>query len=59
MAQINWTESALADLNEIAEYIALDKPTAAEALVKNVFDHVGKLAAHPKSGPRIPDLSSR
>jgi toxin ParE1/3/4 len=56
MAQLNWTESALADLNEIAQYIALDKPTAAEALVKNVFDHVGKLAAHPRLEPRIPEL---
>ena len=26
MAQIIWTEPALLDLNEIAEYIALDKP---------------------------------
>ena len=27
MAQIKWTEPALLDLNEIAEYIALDKLT--------------------------------
>ena len=26
MAQIIWTEPALSDLNEIAEYIAIDKP---------------------------------
>ena len=30
MAQIKWTEPALDDLNEIAEYIALDKPSAAK-----------------------------
>lgn len=27
MAQIIWNEPALLDLNEIAEYIALDKPS--------------------------------
>ncbi len=46
----------MADLNEIAEYIALDNPGSAAVLVKRMFDHVGKLAAHPKLGPRIPEL---
>jgi toxin ParE1/3/4 len=56
MAEIIWTEHALAQLSDIAGYIALDKPAAASALVKRVFDHVSKLASHPKSGPRIPEL---
>jgi len=34
MAQVIWTEPALQDLNEIAEYIALDKISAANKLVK-------------------------
>jgi len=34
MAQIIWTEPALSDLDEIAEYIALDKPNAANRLVE-------------------------
>jgi len=33
MAQIIWSEPALLDLNDIAEYIALDKPDAASHLV--------------------------
>ncbi len=37
MAQIIWTEPALLDLNEIAEYIAIDKPSAAIRLVQKVF----------------------
>lgn len=37
MTQIKWTESALNDLDEIAEYIALDKPGVAKKLVKSVF----------------------
>jgi len=37
MAQIIWTEPALSDLDVIAEYIALDKPSAAINLVQRVF----------------------
>ena len=43
MAQIIWTEPALNDLNEIAEYIALDKAHAAETLVRSVFRTVQRL----------------
>ena len=56
MAKVSWTEHALADLTEIAEYIALDKPDAAKALVKRIFEHVEKLTSHPEMGPRIPEL---
>ena len=37
MAQIIWTESALQDLNDIAEYIAIENVVAAEQLVETVF----------------------
>lgn len=50
MAQIIWTEPALLDLNEIAEYIALDKVTAARGLVKQVFSSVDRLKRFPESG---------
>jgi toxin ParE1/3/4 len=43
VAQIIWTEPALSDLNEIAEYIALDKLNAARRLVKQVFSSVDRL----------------
>lgn len=54
MAQIKWTEPALDDLNEIAEYIALDKPSAAKKLVKEIFKSVKRLKDFPNSG-KIPD----
>ncbi|MBE0440176.1 MAG: type II toxin-antitoxin system RelE/ParE family toxin [Gammaproteobacteria bacterium] len=54
MAQIKWTEPALNDLNEIAEFIALDKPSAANKLVKNVFKTVKRLKDFPDSG-KIPE----
>jgi toxin ParE1/3/4 len=56
MAQIIWSESALNDLNEIAEYIAIDKILAAENLVKNVFSSIERLEQHPNSGRKIPEL---
>jgi toxin ParE1/3/4 len=57
MARLIWTESALDDLNEIAEYIALDNPVAASRFVQKVFDRVERLEAHPKSGKRPPELT--
>jgi len=56
MAQIKWTEPALNDLNEIAEYIALDKPITAQKLVKKVFESMTRLKEHPQSGRRPPEL---
>ncbi len=53
MAQIIWTEPALSDLNEIAEYIALDNFTAAQSLVSKVFKKTERLKEFPKSG-RVP-----
>jgi toxin ParE1/3/4 len=50
MAQLIWTESALFDLNDIAEYIALENPSAAKALVRHLFLSVGRLEEHPSSG---------
>lgn len=53
MAQIKWTEPALEDINKIAEYIALDKPSAAKRLVQNIFESVKRLKEFPDSG-RVP-----
>ena len=50
MAEIIWTEPALSNLDEIADYIALDDPVAAAALVRRVFGHVEPIRDHPKSG---------
>ena len=50
MAQVIWTEPALQDLNEIAEYIALDKINAANKLVQKVFLSAERLEQFPKSG---------
>jgi len=56
MAQLIWTEPALLDLDEIAEYIALDNPPVASRYVMKVFDRVERLEAHPNSGKRPTEL---
>lgn len=50
MARLIWTEPALSDLNDIAEYIALENPLAARDLVRRVFSAVERLERHPASG---------
>lgn len=56
MAEVIWTQPALDDLDAVADYIALDDREAAKALVRRIFDHVGQLSAHPKSGSIPKDL---
>lgn len=56
MAEIIWTEPALSDLNDIAEYIALDNPHAARALVRRVMAAVERLRDFPESGRFPPEL---
>ena len=56
MVQIVWTEPALRDLDDIAEYIALDKDSAAKKLVKRVFSRIENLQKFPESGRKPPEL---
>lgn len=56
MAEVIWTEPALSDLEAIADYISLDNPDAAKALVQRVVEHVRQLAEHPLSGSKLPEF---
>ena len=56
MAQVIWTEPALSNLNEIADYIALDKFNAAQRLIQQVFSSVERLEQFPESGRVPPEL---
>jgi len=59
MAHLTWAESALSDLNDIAEYIALENPVAAKALVRRVFSSVQRLEEHPSSGKYPAELEGQ
>lgn len=54
MAQIIWTTPALQNLDEIAEYIAINNIYAAKKLVTRVFEQVERLGQFPESG-RVPE----
>ena len=56
MAEIIWAEPALSDLNDIAEYIALENVVAAKQLVQTIFSKVERLEVFPESGRIPPEL---
>ncbi|AMF93986.1 type II toxin-antitoxin system RelE/ParE family toxin [Vibrio fluvialis] len=56
MAEIIWTDPALSDLNDIAEYIALENVAAAKQLVQTIFAKVERLENFPESGRIPPEL---
>ncbi len=58
MAEIIWTNPALEDLNDIAEYIALSNLQSAKKLVAKIFDKVERLEAFPESGKKPIELTN-
>lgn len=56
MARLIWTEPALQDLEQIADYIALDDPLAARRLVRKVFAKAELLQTFPEMCPTPHDL---
>jgi toxin ParE1/3/4 len=56
MAEIIWTEPAIFDLNDIAEYIALENTVAAKQLVQTIFSKVERLKTFPESDRIPPEL---
>lgn len=57
MARVIWTEPALQELDEIADYISLDNPRAAKKLVQTAFERIEHLVTHPKSGKKVGELT--
>lgn len=55
--RLEWSPLALERAGEIANYIALDKPSAAEVWVEGLFKAVEQLPAHPRSGRKVPELN--
>jgi len=54
--KVIWSPLAVDRVSEIAEFIALDKPPAAEQWVEKIFDSVGRLEQFPSSGRIIPEI---
>ena len=56
--KIVWSPLALDKLSDIADYIALDKPTASLNWIESVFAEVEKLSTFPESGRIVPELKN-
>lgn len=59
MAQVIIADSAIEDLNRVAEYIALVNEPAARTLVARVLSTIEKLERHPRIGAHPPEFSSK
>lgn len=62
MVEVNWSDSALDELEGLAEYIAMENAEAASNFVKRVFAAIDNLKLFPKSGhtpPELPDTEYR
>jgi toxin ParE1/3/4 len=57
VAEIVWTEPAVADLDAIADYIAIESRQAASALVRRILAYVEQLVDHPERGSRPPEFA--
>ncbi|WP_027360799.1 type II toxin-antitoxin system RelE/ParE family toxin [Desulforegula conservatrix] len=55
---IIWSPLAVDRVSEIAEYIAQDKPSAAEQWVKTVFSKVEHLKSSPEIGRIVPEIEN-
>jgi plasmid stabilization system protein ParE len=56
--RVVWTFFAVERANEAADYIARDKPAAAESWLEGVFAAVDRLEAFPHSGRIVPEIGS-
>jgi len=50
MVQVKWMPGAIADLNEIGEYIARDDPDAADRVTQRIWDVAHGLGRLPRKG---------
>jgi toxin ParE1/3/4 len=53
---IIWSPLAIERVSEIAEYIARDKPSAAENWIDIVFSKVEELKSSPETGRLVPEI---
>ncbi|WP_396216921.1 type II toxin-antitoxin system RelE/ParE family toxin [Gemmatimonas sp.] len=55
MTLVRWTETALADLESIRDYIRHDSPVLAQLVVTRLNESVGLLSNNPDAGRLVPE----
>ena len=58
MAEVIWTESALSDVDGIADHISKDSLRYAELIVTSLFESPNILELNPLAGPVVPELQN-
>jgi plasmid stabilization system protein ParE len=53
--ELNWTEPALVDLDDIYQFIADDSPENASGFILRLVDSVTRLQTQPHSGRFVPE----
>ncbi len=56
--KIFWSPLAIERASEIAEYIAQDKPSAAENWIDTIFSKIDKLISSPEIGRIVPEIKN-
>jgi toxin ParE1/3/4 len=54
--RVSWSARALRDVEAIADYIALDSPAYAKAVVKRIVNVTRTLSSFPNSGRTVPEF---
>jgi toxin ParE1/3/4 len=57
--KVFWSPLAVDRVSEIAEYIARDNQTAAEAWINKVFSKVAELKTFPETGRIVPETDNK
>ena len=53
--ELEWTEPALDDLEDIRDHIGKDSPYYARRFIERIFDAIEKLQDHPRMGRPVPE----
>ncbi|GGD74042.1 type II toxin-antitoxin system RelE/ParE family toxin [Lacimicrobium alkaliphilum] len=56
---LKWTETALQDIEEIAEYIHRDSPFYASVVVEKMMGRTRELPAQPLAGRVVPEAQTK
>lgn len=57
--KIIWSPLAIDRASEIAEYISLDNPTAANKWIEKIFEKVKALSTSPRVGRNAPEINRK
>ncbi len=57
MVEIKWTDNALKELDNIANFISKDSPKYAQILVKQIYEMISHLEQFPKFGRKVPEYN--